>query len=456
MATVNYTCPNCAAPLKFNPDKQMFSCEYCMSDFTEKYVQDFFAKKEQKENSAEKQEKKEQEKAKENAAKQAQSNDSAQAENKTEEEAVIYNCPSCGAQVVTTASTAATTCFYCQNPVVLGGRLSGEFKPDRVIPFKLSKQKAIDKFLEMCKRKWFLPKNFVSEKHFDKLTGVYFPYWYVDEQRSAQMVAKGEKVRSWTVGDDRYTETKVFELHRAGNLIVNNVFERALKGQDRDMLQCVHPYDLGEAHPFAMSYLSGFQAEKRDIEQNEVAQGEKVRSWTVGDDRYTETKVFELHRAGNLIVNNVFERALKGQDRDMLQCVHPYDLGEAHPFAMSYLSGFQAEKRDIEQNEVAQAVQTRINGYCQQLMKDTASGYSAVQIQNYNDKIDLENWNYTLLPVWVVTYKYRGKILPFAVNGQTGKTYGELPTSAGKLLAFAAIIAAALMALGLLGGLLFL
>ena len=94
---------------------------------------------------------KEQEKAKENAAKQAQSNDSAQAENKTEEEAVIYNCPSCGAQVVTTASTAATTCFYCQNPVVLGGRLSGEFKPDRVIPFKLSKQKAIDKFLEMCK-----------------------------------------------------------------------------------------------------------------------------------------------------------------------------------------------------------------------------------------------------------------------------------------------------------------
>ena len=69
------------------------------------------------------------------------------------------------------------------------------------------------------------------------------------------MVAKGEKVRSWTVGDDRYTETKVFELHSAGNLIVNNVFERALKGQDRDMLQCVHPYDLGEAHPFAMSYL---------------------------------------------------------------------------------------------------------------------------------------------------------------------------------------------------------
>lgn len=373
MATVNYTCPNCAGPLKFNPEKQMFSCEYCMSDFTEKHIQDLYAEKEKKENTAEKQEKKQQEEAKKNTAEKAE-NDNTAAQEQPQEDAVVYNCQSCGAQVVTTASTAATMCFYCQNPVVLGGRLSGEFKPDRVIPFKLSKQKAIDKFLEMCNKKWFLPKDFVSEKHFDKLTGVYFPYWYVDEQRNAQMVAKGEKVRSWTVGDDRYTETKVYELRRTGDLIVKNVFERALKSQDRDMLQCVHPYDLSEAHPFAMSYLSGFQA----------------------------------------------------------------------------------EKRDIEQKEIAQAVQTRINGYCRQLMKDTASEYSAVQIQSYNDKIDLEKWNYTLLPVWVVTYKYKGKILPFAINGQTGKTYGELPTSAGKLLACGAIIAAVLMALGLLGGLLFL
>lgn len=49
MATVNYTCPNCAAPLKFNPDKQMFSCEYCMSDFTEKYVQDFLPRRSKRE-----------------------------------------------------------------------------------------------------------------------------------------------------------------------------------------------------------------------------------------------------------------------------------------------------------------------------------------------------------------------------------------------------------------------
>lgn len=363
MATVNYKCPNCAGPLKFNPDKQMFSCEYCMSDFEEKVIQDMYAKKEQKESSEEKAENK----ARKTSEESKENSGSAQ-----EEEAVVYTCPSCGAQVVTTASTAATICFYCQNPVVLGGRLSGEFKPDRVVPFALTKEKAIEKFISMCKKKWFLPKDFVSQKQFDKLTGVYFPYWYIDTQKQANMTALGNKIRTW----------------RSGN------------------------------------------------------------------KRYTETSTYRLVRSGDIIINNLFERALKSQDRNMLQCVHPFDLTKACPFAMSYLSGFQAEKRDIEQNEIKQQVDAQMHNYCQTLLKDTMAEYTGIKTENYNDTTELEAWSYTLLPVWVVTYKYKGKILPFAINGQTGKTYGELPTSNGKLAILFAVVAVVLMALGLLGGLL--
>ena len=35
MNTVQYKCPNCGGELVFNPEKQMFSCPYCASDFTE-------------------------------------------------------------------------------------------------------------------------------------------------------------------------------------------------------------------------------------------------------------------------------------------------------------------------------------------------------------------------------------------------------------------------------------
>ena len=115
MATVNYTCPSCGAPLTFNPDKQMFCCEYCLSEFSDKFIQDYYSKAESKASEEEVREEKAKQNTKEEQA----------------EEAVVYTCPSCGAEVITTATTAATTCFYCQNPVVLGGRLSGEYLPDR-------------------------------------------------------------------------------------------------------------------------------------------------------------------------------------------------------------------------------------------------------------------------------------------------------------------------------------
>ena len=356
MATMNYTCPSCGAPLTFNPDTQRFGCEYCLSEFSPEKIQQMYAEKEAKENTAERAEER------------------AQGKNEPEEEAVVYTCPSCGAEVVTTASTAATTCFYCHNPVVLGGRLSGEFRPDRVVPFAISKEKAVEIFMSFIKRKKFLPNDFASEKQIQNMTGIYFPYWYIDTQQDSHMTAIGTKVRSWRSGNKRYTETKTYRVVRGGDVIINNVFERALKSTDRDMLQCVHPFDLSKAEKFSMSYLSGFQAEKRDI-----------------------------------------------------------------------------EKRDIQQ-----MVDAKIDEYCKEVLKSTAPGYSSIRVESYRDRTDIEKWSYSLLPVWVLTYKYKGKIFPYAINGQTGKTYGSLPASTGKLIALAGIVTVAAAILGLLGGLLLL
>ena len=88
MATINYKCPNCGGPLKFNPDKQKFSCEYCMSDFDEKTIQDLYAEQEAKESRADREE----QRAKEKAEKT-----SGQENTASEEDAVVYTCPSCGA-----------------------------------------------------------------------------------------------------------------------------------------------------------------------------------------------------------------------------------------------------------------------------------------------------------------------------------------------------------------------
>ena len=253
MEAVQYKCPACGAGLKFDAEKQDFKCEFCDSVFNE---EDFFEKDNKLESEAE---------------------TSANAEF---ENALLYVCPSCGAEVVTDETTAATTCYYCSNPIVLSGKLSGSLKPDYIIPFKMEKKDAINKFRELCAKKKFLPKDFISESRLEEIKGVYFPYWYVDCTANGSINAKSRHIRTWVVGDIKYTESTVKGHFRQGDMQIVNMPEAALKNKDRDILKYVCPFDGKDFVPFSMSYLSGFFAEKRDVEFSEIEEeiNKKIRN----------------------------------------------------------------------------------------------------------------------------------------------------------------------------------
>lgn len=72
-------------------------------------------------------------------------------------DAAVYSCPSCGAEIVTDPTTAATFCYYCHNPVVLLGRLSGRYLPDKVIPFAVDREKAVESFLKYVHSRRYVP-----------------------------------------------------------------------------------------------------------------------------------------------------------------------------------------------------------------------------------------------------------------------------------------------------------
>ena len=44
------------------------------------------------------------------------------------------------------------------------------------------------------------------------------------------------------------------------------------------------------------------------------------------------------------------------------------------------------------------------------------------------------------MPVWMLTYNYQGQTYLFAMNGQTGRTFGSVPFSKPKVNKFTAII----------------
>ena len=335
MEAVQYKCPACGAGLKFNAENQDFKCEYCDSVFKE---EDFFNKDE----------------ALSHPMHEAADN------NDEFENALLYSCPSCGAQIVTDENTAATTCYYCSNPVVLSGRLSGELKPDYIIPFKIDKKTAIDRFKEFCGKKKFLPKNFISESRLEEIKGVYFPYWFINCDANGSLNATSRQVRTWVVGDLKYTETTVTGHFRQGNMKIIDMPEAALKSNDRDLMKYVCPFNTADFVPFSMSYLSGFFAEKRDVETTEIYQQ-----------------------------------------------------------AVDDIKTFSAEKLKSTINQVN------------------------VTVKDSQINVGEPDWRYNLLPVWVLNYKHGGKNYIYALNGQTASVYGELPVCKKKLGGLFAIVAAA-------------
>ena len=153
--TLTYQCPNCSAGLKFDPEKGKLCCEFCQSEFTEEELAAT-----------------ETARAAEEAASRAAEEAAEAMEHPDEEYSALlcsYSCSSCGAEVVADQNTAATFCPYCHNPILLGGRLAGQMKPHKVIPFAFDKKEAEKRFLAFAKKKWFVPRGFTAPDQVEKI-----------------------------------------------------------------------------------------------------------------------------------------------------------------------------------------------------------------------------------------------------------------------------------------------
>lgn len=352
-SAATYKCPRCGAPLAFSSETQSWSCAFCLGDFSleELEAMDIPGEKE---------------------ADAASPEPEADGADPAQQKLLEYRCPSCGAQVITEADTAATFCAFCQSPAILTERLSGEFRPAKLIPFRLSREDAKAALKALCRRKPLLPGDFVRENHIEKLTGVYAPYWLFDCSLSAGETGEGTRVTCWSDSTYRYTKTDYYRVVREGNLRFEKV-----------------PAD--------------------------------------GSSRL---------------------------DDQLMDALEPYDYGELREFSMPYLSGYQAQRYDRNADAVFPRVLERMQNYSHQLLEETISGYATYRETGRRADADHVSSSYTLLPVWLLSTRYKGEEYLFAMNGQTGKTAGKLPVSPLRAFLWGAGTALAAAALALIGGIL--
>ncbi len=245
-SAVTLKCPNCGGDLVWNAEKKQFVCGWCMTDFTEEETKSFSGVSEQEQKRAE-----------------AESNEFNEATD-------VYKCSSCGAEVICEHNTAATFCYYCHNPVSLTGRLSGNYRPQMLIPFQFSREQSVEKFKAHCKKKWFLPSDFLSQSQLEKITGLYVPFWLADCDVDAYINGKATRERSHTYGDTTEVITEEFIFDRAAKLGYLGIPADGSKKIEDTLMDAIEPYDYRMLQPFEMQYLSGFYCDKYDVDKTEV------------------------------------------------------------------------------------------------------------------------------------------------------------------------------------------
>ena len=354
---IEYKCPSCGGKIEFDSTSQQMKCPFCLSEYDletlKAYDEELKADKPDSEM---------------NWESEAGSDwQQGEAENLR-----IYKCQSCGGEVVADETTAASKCPYCDNPVIMTGQFSGDLKPDLVIPFKLDKEAAKAALLRHMEGKPLLPKVFKSQNHIDEIKGVYVPVWLFDAEVDADIRYRAKKIKRWSDQNYQYVETSIFSVRRQGGISFSNV-----------------PVD--------------------------------------GSEKMNDT---------------------------MMESLEPFDFKQAVPFQTAFLSGYLADRYDVDADASIARANERIRQSTLNEFRKTVQGYDAVDVEH--DSIRLRNGEtkYALYPVWLLNTSWNGQKYTFAMNGQSGKFVGDLPSDKGKAWAIFFAVTAVVTVISYLIGML--
>lgn len=292
-------CPACTGPLHFVGESGKLECDYCGSTYDVAEIEALCAGQEAGAKAAF-QEAEAKEKNGEPGEEPAWDTSALQGDWGADGEGMkAYNCPSCGAELICDATTAATSCPYCGNNTIVPGQFGGTMKPDYVIPFKLDKKAAVAALKKHYSKKFFLPRAFSSGNHLEEVQGIYVPFWLFDAGAEADCRFHATRSHTHTDGDYRVTVTEHFDVRRSGTMEFERIPVDGSKKMPDDYMDSIEPFDYAGLKSFSTAYLPGYLADKYDV----TAQESMERA-----DRRCHNSAFDQMRrdiSGYEVVNQV-------------------------------------------------------------------------------------------------------------------------------------------------------
>ena len=328
-----------------------------------------------------------------------------------------YKCPSCGAGLKFSSALQKMKCEYCES----------EFDVDTL--------KAYDEALKKAEE---------QNPSLETPTGAQWELGEQDDIRIYSCQSCGGEV----YGDDTLGASA---CPFCGNPVI---MKRQFAGDLKPDLVIPFQLDKAAAKAAFEKHLSGkkllprvFKSENHideikgvyvpfwlfdaDMDATVRYHGTRVRSWSDSTYNYTETKHFSILRRAGLSFSGIPVDGSEKMDDALMESLEPFHLKDAVDFQTAYLSGYFADRYDVTAEQSTPRANERIRVSTEAAVQKTVKGYSTVAVESSNLVTLSSRSRYALFPVWLLNTTWRNKRYTFAMNGQTGKFVGDLPTDGG-------------------------
>ena len=293
-----------------------------------------------------------------------------------------FTCTGCGAIVQFEPPQVAGACPFCAANIVTQPKNSDPLiAPDGVLPFVVPKGRASSSVREWLASRWFAPGALAALAQPEGIRGIYLPFWTFDAKTNT-----------------RYT---------------------GLRGD----------------HYFEM-----VQVQENVNGQNVIREVQQVRTAWKG-------------ASGSVAVgfDDVLVPASRSVPPERLQQLSPWKLSDVKPYESAFLSGFQAQRYQVELKDGFVSSRQIMDRAVQDEIRRDIGG-DEQQIQDSDTRYSNLTFKHLLLPVWVGSYRFEGCVYQVLVNAQTGEVIGDRPYSKGKIFLFVLILLLVFMFLRSMAG----
>ena len=239
-------CPNCNASMRYSIKEGALKCEYC--GHIEKI-----------------------EEGTNNVARR-EITESVLKEHQPWAENTVFQCKFCNAQINIDKHEIMKKCPFCASPNIIRTEEIPGIRPDSVIPYKVTKQSALDLFSKWIRSKIFAPGECRKSAKAENINSVYTPVWSFNAStRNRYSGVLGEDyTETYTDSEGKtHTEKKTRWFNVSGEISADysDVFIPSGKAIPDDVAKKLEPYPMNATVGYKQEYLADRAAEhySRDL-----------------------------------------------------------------------------------------------------------------------------------------------------------------------------------------------